>query len=107
MHIRQFDGDPKMYKEWKREIQLGALIHGLTEDKLAGLLYLALAPGPGKPRDLFSHFGIQDLYSAEGLAELWKVLDREYIKEPYVQTDEAQARYERCRRTAGQPMKTI
>ena len=68
LQIRTFEGDPAAYKEWRREVQTGAFIHNVSDDKLAGLVYLALAPGEGKPRDLFSHYEvISELCSEEGL----------------------------------------
>jgi len=53
LQIRTFDGDATQYKEWHREVQTGAYIHDVSEAQLAGLVYLALTPGVGKPRDLF------------------------------------------------------
>ena len=105
LQIRTFEGDPAQYKEWRREVQIGAFTHSVKDAQLAGLVYLALAPGVGKPRDLFSHYDvINELCTDDGLQTIWKTLDSEYVREYYVKTDEAQARYDRCRRTPGMSM---
>jgi len=105
LQIRTFDGDAAQYKEWRREVQTGAYIHNVSEAQLAGLVYLALSPVVGKPRDLFAHYDvISELCSADGLQQIWKTLDAEYVRESYVKADEAQSRYDRCRRSPGQTM---
>ena len=104
IQLKPFDGEATAYKEWKREVQTTALLYNISEQQLAGLIYLALASGPGKPRDLFTHYEIQELLEPGGLTEMWKVLDQEFVRETYVKADEAQARYDRCRRSPGQQM---
>ncbi len=65
-------------------------------------MYLALVPGPCKPRDLVSHLDIRDdICTNEGLNMILSMLDKEYVPESYVKVDEAQARYERSRRMPG------
>ena len=105
IHIRSFDGDSSAYKEWRREIDATQFLYEVPESQLAGLVYLALAPGEGKPRDLFSHMDVREqLCSEDGLKEIWKTLDAEYVRDMYTKVDEAQARYDRCRRAPGQQM---
>ena len=65
---------------------------------------MALAPGPSKPRDLVRHIDVKDICTEDGLNAISKILDKEYVRESYVKADEAQARYERCRRMLGQTM---
>ena len=76
--FKEFTGDVSMYKEWKREIELLTILHEIEEVRVAGLLYLALAPGPGKPRDLFGHWQIPaDLQTEHVLKMMWQGLDAE------------------------------
>ncbi len=65
---------------------------------------MALAPGQGKPRDLVSHTDIKDICTDDGLDTMLNILDKEYVRESYVEADEARARYEKCRRMPGQTM---
>ncbi len=105
VRIRAFDGDVAEYKEWKREVETTAFLYNVPDKQLAGLVYLALSPGPGKPRDLISHMDVRTEICADGgLEAVWKILDKEYVREDYVKADEAQARYDRCRRAPGQSM---
>ena len=57
--IRNFDGNPKKYTEWKREVEAAEMLYKVPKEQLAGLVYLALLPGPGRPRDLLSHMDIR------------------------------------------------
>ena len=66
IQIRTFDGDATQYKEWRREVEASAFLYSVPERQLAGLVYLALAPGDGKPRDLFSHLDIRTEICVEG-----------------------------------------
>ena len=102
--IRTFRGEAHMYLEWKREVMTTKNIYSVDDDQLGGLVYLACEPGPGKPRDILGHLEISDVCSADGLKLIWQLLDEEYIREPYVRSDEAQTRYERCHRASGQSM---
>ena len=104
VRLRTFNGNPEEYKEWRREVQASTLLYNVAPKQMAGLVYLALAPGAGKPRDLLSHMDIQSIMEEDGLNTVLKILDKEYVRESYVKADEAQARYERCRRTPGQTM---
>ena len=105
VQIRTFEGDPAQYKEWRREVEASAFLYSVPEEQLAGLVYLALAPGEGKPRDLFSHLDVRtDICVPDGLDRIWKILDQEFAREAYVKADEAQTRYDRCRRSHGQTM---
>ena len=71
------------------------MLYGISDDKLAPLVYLALDSGPGKPRDLLSHLDIvEDICSASGFIEIFKILDTEYVREAYIKADDAQAKYE-------------
>ena len=80
-------------------------MHDLDEVRVAGLLYLALTPGPGKPRDLFGHWQIPaDLQNSDAVKKMWQVLDAEFVRRDYAVCDEAQARYIPCRRTPGMKM---
>ncbi len=67
-------------KGWRREVDRRAAVH-VPMKHLAGLIYLALAPGPGKPRDLVSHIDIKDICTEYGLGTMLKILDREYVRE--------------------------
>ena len=104
IRIKTFYGDPKRYIEWKREVAATQTLYQISDDKLAGLVYLALARGEGKPRDLLSHLEVSDLCTTSGLKAVLAILDKEYKRDPHVQADDAQARYEKCRRTPHQTM---
>ena len=45
-----------------------------------------------------------DVLTADGLKQIWQLLDEEYIREPHVRSDEALTRYNRCRKKPGQAM---
>ena len=93
------------YKEWRREVKTLTYLHDMEDHQVAGLLYLALEPGPGKPRGLFTVWEIpEDLQKTGALTDMWKILDSEYTRQDYVQSDQAQARFLRCRRMPGQKM---
>ena len=79
-------------------------LYGVSDDQLGGLVYLACEAGPGKPRDVLRHLEMKDVLTADGLKLVWQLLDEEYIREPYVRSDEALTRYNRCRRKPGQAM---
>ena len=104
VRIRTFHGDPKRYQEWKREVAATRTLYQIKDEQMSGLLYLALAPGEGRPRDLMSHMSIEDICTEDGLKAMLNILDSEYKKEAHVQADDAQEKYERCRRTPHQPM---
>ena len=55
--IRSFDGNPGAYQEWKREVAATAMLYEVSDAHLASMVYLALEPGEGKPRDLLSDIG--------------------------------------------------
>ena len=93
-----------MYLEWKREVTTTRTLYGVTDDQLGGLVHLACEAGPGKPRDVSKHLEISDVCSADGLKLIWQLLDEECVREPYVRSDDAQTRYERCHCKPGQTM---
>ena len=94
----RFHGQKSRYEEWKREMQTSKMLYGLTVEQVAGLAYMSLDAGPDKPRSLFESYDIEFLLSKPGFNEMMKVLDKEYLKEPHLRGDEAQQRYEKCRR---------
>ena len=59
---------------------------------------MSLDAGPDKPRSSFESYDVDYLMSKAGFAEMIRVLDKEYMKEPHLRGDEAQQRCERCRR---------
>ena len=94
----RFHGQKARYEEWKREIVTNSKLYNLTVEQTAGLAYLSLDAGPDKPRSLFESYDVDYLMSKTGYAEMIRILDKEYMKEPHFRGDEAQQRYERCRR---------
>ena len=104
VRLRIFRGEVHEYLEWKREVLASKTLYNVDDDQLGGLVYLACEAGPGKPRDILRHLEISDVCSADGLKLIWQLLDEEYRREPYVRSDEAQTRYERCHRSSGQTM---
>jgi hypothetical protein len=102
--IKTSHGDSINYTEWKREVAATQTLYQIRDEQLVGLVYLALAPGEGKPRDLMAHIEVADLCTTQGLKGMLQILDREYKRDPHVQADDAQARYERCRRAPNQTM---
>ena len=96
--LTRFYGEPSKYQEWKREIEATRAIYKVTKAQLAGLVYLALAPGETKPRDLLSHIDISTICSDDGYDDIFKILDTEFERKDYIKSDEAQARYEKCYR---------
>ena len=104
IRLRTFDGNVAGYKEWRREVKATRMMFNIKDEQLAGMIYLALEPGEGKPRDLMADLEIEEVCTAEGLQKMWKVLDAEYTRDVHVRSDEAQSRYERCRRVPGQAM---
>ena len=104
VRLRAFRGEALEYLEWKHEVIAMKALHGVTDDQLGGLVYLACEAGPGKPRDVLRHLERADVLKADGLKLVWQLLDEEYIREPYVRSDEALTRYNRCRRKPGQSM---
>ena len=79
-------------------MQATRMLYNLTVEQTAGLAYLSLDAGPDKPRSLFESYDVDYLMSNAGFAEMIRALDKEYMKEPHLRGDEAQQRYERCRR---------
>ena len=71
---------------------------------MATLIYLSLASGVGKPRDLLSHMTIEEIMTEEGLVAIWECLDLEYEKESYVKADDALAAFEKVRRQPNEKM---
>ena len=99
MKLRTFGGRRSEYTEWKREVEATKLLYGISDDKLAPLVCLALDSGLGKPRDLLSHLDIvEDICTATGFIEIFKTLDIEYVREAYIKADDAQTKYEKCSR---------
>ena len=94
----RFHGHKARYEEWKREIQTNRMLYNLTVEQTAGLAYLSLDAGPDKPRSLFESYDMDYLRSKTGFAEMIRILNKKYLKEPHLRGDEAQQRYERCRR---------
>ena len=56
--LRVFSGERKEYEDIKREWQAVQVLHGVDDEKFAPLVYLALAPGPDKPRELVAHLDL-------------------------------------------------
>ena len=107
IRIRTFNGDrkPGIYESWKDEVRTLMLIYGVEQKAMAPLLYLALEPGVGRPRDLLRHLDIQrDLCNDKGVDTLLTILDEEYLGRAYRRAEEAAARYYKCRREPGQSM---
>ena len=105
MRLRQFDGDRDGYEEWKKEVEAVELLYKVPEERLAPLIFLALAPAPGKPRDLLSHLDVKtEICAAGGLQKVWGILDKEYIKQDFVKSDEAQTKYDKLTRKTFQGM---
>ena len=71
--IRPFDGTPGAYQEWKREVAATAMLYEISDAHLASMVYLALEPGEGKPRDLLSDMEIGEVCCADGLIKIWKI----------------------------------
>ena len=102
--LNKFGGSRTKYKAWKTEVQVFMRLHAVPEERQVLLLYLALEEGAGKPRDLLSHMGVEDV--ALSTPEiLWKRLDGEYLELSHNEADEALEKYEKCKRTPGQPMR--
>ena len=59
LRLRQFDGERDGYEDWKKEVEAIELLYHVSEERLAPLIFLALAPGPGKPRDLLGHLDMK------------------------------------------------
>ena len=102
--VKTFYGNTKFYAEWKREVQTLKALYSVPEARMAGLVYLALSPGEGRPRDLLSHLRIQDITSEKGYVGMFEILDGDYERETYRKADDAQAKWERCVRKPNQRM---
>ena len=53
LKLKKFGGDERKYKEWRNEMMANKRIYKVSDSVMAGLVYLALESGEGKPRDLF------------------------------------------------------
>ena len=107
IRIRTFGGDraPGIYEAWKDEVRTLMLIYGLEQKVMAPLLYLALEPGVGKPRDLLRHLDVATgLCSDKGVDALFTLLDDEYLGKAYRRAEEASAHYHRTHRDSGKPV---
>ena len=67
IRLRTFDGNVAGYKEWRREVKATTMMYNIKDEQLAGMIYLALEPGEGKPRDLMADLEIEEVCTAEGL----------------------------------------
>ena len=107
IRIRTYNGDrsPGIYESWKDEVRTLMLIYGLEQKAMAPLLYLAMEPGIGRPRDLLRHLDIQvDLCDEKGVDLVLGILDEECLGKAYHRAEEASTRYYRCRCDNGQSM---
>ena len=75
LKIRKFHGDERKYLDWRSEILTQKKLYKITDETMAGLVYLALEPGEGRPRDLFRNEEVDDLMTATGWTNMLKVLD--------------------------------
>ena len=98
LRLRCFEGERGDYEEWKREVSATHKLYDVGKFQMATLIYLSLASGVGKPRDLLSHMTIEEIMTEEGLVAIWECLDLEYEKESYVKADDALAAFEKVRR---------
>ena len=106
IRLRSFFGQADRYEEWRREIEVTKAIYQLTDTQLSGMVYLALAPGVGKQRELMKTIDISTLIGVDGWKEMFKILDAEYLKEPYLKADDAVAKFEKVYRPPGGKMGT-
>eukprot|EP00969_Alexandrium_andersonii_P337166 14901968-Alexandrium_andersonii.AAC.1 len=74
---------------------------------MAPLVFLALTPGPGKPRDMLQAVDEADILSDKGLNLIFEALDAEYLGRPYKRAEEAVAAYETLRRLPREAMATF
>ena len=82
MKLRVFTGRRSEYLDWGNEVEATRLLYGLEDEKLAPLVYLALAPGPGNPRDLLAHMDVkEEICGVNGFKKIFVILDAEYVKE--------------------------
>ena len=82
MKLRVFTGRRSEYLDWRNEVEATRLLYGLEDEKLAPLVYLALAPGPGNPRDLLAHMDVkEEICGVNGFKKIFVILDAEYVKE--------------------------
>ena len=103
--LRTFTGLREEYEDCKSEWETTQYLYQIPDDKMAGLVYLALAAGPDKARDLLRRLNVrEDILQNRGLKELYKILDAEYDKPVYRKSDEAFKQYERQRRKPYQQM---
>eukprot|EP00971_Amphidinium_carterae_P340188 6478394-Amphidinium_carterae.2 len=105
LKLRTFGGQRKEYREWKRETQALQLLYQVPAARMATLVYLALEPGPGSPRDLLTHLDVtSEIFCDTGLDKVWTILDEEYVLPDYRRSDEAQSQYDKCHRGFQQTM---
>ena len=78
------------------------MLYDVTKHHMAILIFLELESGPGKRRDLLHHIPSELLQTADGYDDIYKILDKEDIKEDYVKADDAAMEFERTRRIFGQ-----
>eukprot|EP00971_Amphidinium_carterae_P101619 2011585-Amphidinium_carterae.1 len=105
LKLRTFSGQRKEYREWKRETQALQLLYQVPAARMATLVYLALEPGPGSPRDPLTHLDVtSEIFCDTGLDKVWAILDEEYVLPDYRRSDEAQSQYDKCHRGFQQSM---
>ena len=103
--LRTFTGLRTEYEDCKSEWETTQFLYQIPDDRMAGLLYVALAAGPDKPRDLLRHLSVKDdILQNSGLKEIYRIPDAEYEKPDYRKSDEAFNQYERQRRKPYQQM---
>ena len=107
IRLRNFDGSRAVgaYAEWKKEVLVVQKVYNVAQKDLAPLVYLALETGEGKPRELVEMFDLEtEICVDDGVDRLFKILDKEFIRPHFERSEEAQKKFDRCRRNANEPI---
>ena len=67
LRLKQFSGKRRGHEEWKREIEAAQYVYQVDDERMAPLVYLALAPGDDTPRDFLAHLSLDPSTYGRGL----------------------------------------
>jgi hypothetical protein len=104
VNVKPFSGDrkPGIYHEWRKDVLVTQLAYSVTNEQMASLVYLALTGGA---KDIITQeIEIDDLKTHDAILNIFKILDKEFLKPAHEQADVAFRRFEQTRRRASQPM---
>ena len=87
------------YRAWKKQTVITQELYGLTDAELALTIYSQVR---GRAKQLLEVLEVSDLKRPDGLATVWKILDRAHEQMEHERADDAYGAWEQARRKPGQ-----